>query len=467
MPEKTLSQIPRDLREFYQKGTTALERQNAEYVVSSLEQVVMREPMFLEARQALRAAQIKKQGSGGTGFFKKMIGGASASPLIAKGQLAMRKDPMEAMQIAEQILAADPNSVSGNKLLAEAALAADLPKVACFALELARRASPKDGELTRRYAQALSASGQVDKAEQIYGELIRANPADPDLAMEFKNLTAQKTLTQQGYEALADGKGSYRDILKDKDQAISLEQESRQVKTEDVVSKLIADNEARFAREPDNFKIARTIAELYTQKKEFEKALEYYQKVKASPAGNDPSLDKAIADTQLRRFSYHLEQLDPGAEDFVERKAELEAQRVEYEIRECRQRAESYPTDLQIKFELGQLYLKGGKVTEAIQEFQKAQANPHRRLQSVCYLGQCFAKRGMNDMAARKFQEALKEKLEFDDEKKELIYHLGCVLEAMGKKSEAMDQFKQIYEADIGYRDVAARVDAYYSSGGT
>ena len=70
MPEKTLSQIPRDLREFYQKGTTALERQNAEYAVSILEQVVMREPMFLEARQALRAAQIKKQGSGGTGLFK-------------------------------------------------------------------------------------------------------------------------------------------------------------------------------------------------------------------------------------------------------------------------------------------------------------------------------------------------------------------------------------------------------------
>jgi hypothetical protein len=44
-----------------------------------------------------------------------------------------------------------------------------------------------------------------------------------------------------------------------------------------------------------------------------------------------------------------------------------------------------------------------------------------------------------------------------------LIYNLGTVLEAMEKKEEAIEQFKQIYEADIGYRDVAAKVDAYYA----
>jgi tetratricopeptide (TPR) repeat protein len=82
------------------------------------------------------------------------------------------------------------------------------------------------------------------------------------------------------------------------------------------------------------------------------------------------------------------------------------------------------------------------------------------------YLGQCFARRNMNDMAARQIQEAIKEKPTFDDEKKELIYQLGCVLEKMGKKDDAIEQFKQIYEIDIGYKDVAAKVDAYYSGSG-
>ena len=43
---------------------------------------------------------------------------------------------------------------------------------------------------------------------------------------------------------------------------------------------------------------------------------------------------------------------------------------------------------------------------------------------------------------------------------------LGVVLEKMGKKEEAIEQFKQIYEVDISYKDVAAKVDAFYSGQG-
>ena len=71
--------------------------------------------------------------------------------------------------------------------------------------------------------------------------------------------------------------------------------------------------------------------------------------------------------------------------------------------------------------------------------------------------------RKMHDLAARTFQNALKEKAVMDDEKKELIYHLGLTYEAMGREEQAIEQFKSIYEADIGYRDVAERVDAYYA----
>ena len=51
-----------------------------------------------------------------------------------------------------------------------------------------------------------------------------------------------------------------------------------------------------------------------------------------------------------------------------------------------------------------------------------------------------------------------------DDEKMNLHYQLGCVLDSMERTEESIDQFKIIYERDIGYRDVAERVDAYYTS---
>jgi tetratricopeptide (TPR) repeat protein len=158
--------------------------------------------------------------------------------------------------------------------------------------------------------------------------------------------------------------------------------------------------------------------------------------------------------------------LDTAAPDYEQRLAELDLQKQVFQLEECRKRAEKYPTDLQIRFELGQLYFNVGKISEAIQEFQKAQNNPQRRLASIMYLGRCFAKRGMNDLAARKIQDAVKEKLTFDDEKKEMLYELGCVYEKMNKPDDAIEQFKQIYESDIGYRDVAAKVDAYYAARG-
>ena len=84
------------------------------------------------------------------------------------------------------------------------------------------------------------------------------------------------------------------------------------------------------------------------------------------------------------------------------------------------------------------------------------------RLRSLSYLGQCFLQRGMHDMAVGMFEKGLQEKSAMDDQKKEMVYHLGCVYEEIGKMAEAMEQFKSIYEVDIGYRDVAAKVESEY-----
>jgi tetratricopeptide (TPR) repeat protein len=465
MPEKSQNEVPRDLRELYQKGNTALVRQNFEYAVAIFTQVLQREPGFFECRQALRAAQFKKAGGGGGGFFKKMLGGASSQPLVAKAQMNLRKNPLEAIQIAEEVLAKDPDNTGAHKVIAEAALEADLPKTACLSLEIALKNNPRDYDLSMQYGEALARAGQVPKAEQVYAELLKYYPHKGEVATALKNVSAKRTMSEGGYDSLADGTGSYRDILKDKDEAVQLEQEQRAVKSEDVAERLIREYEQRLVSEPNNLKLLRNIAELLTQKKDFDRALEYYERIRSVESG-DPSLERAIAETQVRRFDHLMGHLDQAAPDYAEQLARLQKEKDEFELSECQKRVEKYPTDLQIRFDLGQLYLKNKRYTEAIQEFQKAQANPARRVQAMGALAQCFTARGMNDLAARKIQEALKEKPSFDDEKKELIYQLGCVLEKMGKKEEAIEQFKQIYEADIGYKDVAAKVDAYYASQG-
>ena len=444
MPEKPLNAIPRQIRDQYEKGKVAFQRNNFDYAISILNGVLKMEP----------------------GFFKKMIGGATSQPAITKAQLSLRKNPLEAMEAAEEILNNDPWSTGAHKLLADAALEAGLVKTAVLSLEIIYKANPKDRGIAMELGEAYTQASQNDKAEKVYEELLRVRPNDPEILQLLKNVSARQTLDESGMEAVAETGGSYRDLLKNKDEAVSLEQASRVVKSDDVTQNLINEYEARLKTEPTNLKVLRNIAELYAQKKDFDKALGYFERIRATEGGTDPSLEKVIADTNLKKFEHLKSQLDTGALDYDQRAAEIDAQKIAFELAACRQRAEKYPTDLQIRFELGQLYYNAGKYNEAMQEFQKAQNNPQRRLAAIMYLGRCMAKKGMNDMAAKRFQDALKEKLTFDDEKKEMLYDLGCAYEKMNKPDEAIEQFKQIYESDIGYRDVSAKVDAYYASRG-
>lgn len=463
MAEKEISEISREARVLFNKGAEAAQRENLDYAIALYNQVLEKEPGFYECRKALRELQFRKTGGGG-GFFKKMLSGASSSPLVAKGQIALHTNPASALAIAEQILNSDPSSSAAHRLVVEAAKALELPRTGTMSLEILVKNSPKDKGLAIEFAEALAASGgDTKRGEQVLIELLRQYPNDGELNSALKNLSARTTMDEGGYAALEGGKGSYRDILKDKKEAVSLEQEKRVVKTEDIAERLIGEYEARLQTEPKNLKLVRSLAELYTQKNQFDKAMELYDRVKNSEMGNDPSLERAMAKTIERRFDFQLEHLDPAAPDYAEQKGKIAAEKLNYQVTECQQRVEKYPTDLAIRYEMGVLYFQAGKINEAIQEFQKAQQNPHKTISARGYLAQCYAQKKMYDMAARQLQSAIKEKPVFDDEKKELVYNLGLVLENMGKKEEAIEQFKLIYEMDIGYKDVAAKVDAYYA----
>jgi tetratricopeptide (TPR) repeat protein len=463
MPEIELTGLPRELRQLHTKGMEALQRDNFDYAIDLFMQVLKNSPGCVDCRKALRHAQVGKAGAGG-GMFKKMWGSASNAPQVAKGNLALRTNPAEALIIAEQILNSDPHNSGGHKLAAEAALAMEMPRSAVLSLEVLARNNPKDKEAIIQFGNALADIGEVARAERVLIDLQRQMPIDQDVNLALKNLSARRTLNEGGYDKADKEGSSYRDMLKDKVESAKLEQDNRVVKTEDVVERLIGEYETRLAgADAGNARLTRSLAELYTQKKRFADALKQYDKLKATDTGNDPTLDKAITDTRARLMDHEMSQLDPTAEDYAARQADLTAQKQVMQLEECRKRVEKFPTDLAIRYELGVLYFQAGKISEAIQEFQKAQNNPHKRLGAMNYLAQCFAKRKMYDLAAKTLQNAIKEKPVFDDEKKDLIYNLGSVLEAMNKKEEAIEQFKQIYETDIGYRDVAAKVDAYYA----
>jgi tetratricopeptide (TPR) repeat protein len=464
MAEITVNQLPPEVRRLHTKAVEAAQRDNHDYAIALFAQVLRNHPGCFDCRKQLRAAQLAKAGTQSTGFFKKMLSGAGSSPQIAKAKLSLNKNPAEAMAMAEEVLSGDPNSSAAHRIIVDAAVALELPRTQVFALESLAKISPKDKAVVMEFAQAVAATGaDAGAAEKFLADLIRASGYDSDLLQVQKNLSAHKTMQEGGYEKVESGEASFRDLLRNKDEAVALEQENKVQKSDDVAARLIGEYEARLQNEPENFKMLRSLAELYTQKNRFDDALEIYARIKNSAHGNDPSLDSAIANTKVRKFDFAASQINPFAADHAEQTAQIGAQKIEFQIAECKQRVEKYPTDLSIRFEMGQLYFQAGKINEAIGEFQKAQGNPHKRIGAMSFLAQCFAKRGMNDSAVRTLQNAIKEKPAFDDEKKDLIYNLGSMFEKMGKKAEALEQFLTIWESDISYRDVAAKVDSLSS----
>ena len=169
-----------------------------------------------------------------------------------------------------------------------------------------------------------------------------------------------------------------------------------------------------------------------------------------------------------RRICEHEQYLaehGSGAEQFAEKRTELEAakrQRAEILIEDARKRLDRNPTDLQLRYELGEYLTESGRFREALPELQRARQNPNARLKAMNLLGQCYRQLGMLDLAARQLDDAARELTVMDAVKKEILYNLGAVYEQMGDSAKYIEAMKKIYEADYGYRDVAARVESSY-----
>ena len=156
---------------------------------------------------------------------------------------------------------------------------------------------------------------------------------------------------------------------------------------------------------------------------------------------------------------------NPESEEAAQYKLELETirlQRAEQLLDEANRRVERNPTDLQFRYELGEILVSLHRYQEAIPELQKARMNPNARIRSMCLLGQCFTARAMYDLAAKTLSDAAAELTLMDAVKKDVVYNLGLVFDKMDDKEKSIACMKQIYEIDYGYRDVAARVEGSY-----
>jgi lipopolysaccharide biosynthesis regulator YciM len=122
-----------------------------------------------------------------------------------------------------------------------------------------------------------------------------------------------------------------------------------------------------------------------------------------------------------------------------------------------------YPNEYSYRFELGELYFEDGKTDQAIKELQMAQRSPKVRVSALILLGKAYLAKGFHDLAAEQLTTAKSEIPGMTDQKKDVLYELGSAYEQQGDMDQAMVEFKALYGADISYRDVAQKIDDFYS----
>ena len=120
-----------------------------------------------------------------------------------------------------------------------------------------------------------------------------------------------------------------------------------------------------------------------------------------------------------------------------------------------------YPNLFNILIKTFQIF-ESGDIDAGIQQFQISQRSPSLRLKSLVLLGRCFMEKKLFDLALEQLQHAVEGINVMDDFKKEVLYLLAECYEKLERPEEAIEQFKAIYSNDIGYRDVAEKIDAFY-----
>jgi tetratricopeptide (TPR) repeat protein len=459
MAEKTSSNINPLANGFYQKALAAAERKNLDYAIEMFIQTLNIEPNFIKARQYLRATQMKKTES--AGGLKRMLTGAKLTPLLTKAKMAVQKNPSEAMTLAEQALTEDPKSSQALWVLAEAAEVAKLPETVVQTLETYTRLNARDTKALHWLARSYKETGQHEQARETYDRLLKINPNDFEAQKGTKDSTADGAMAGGGWEQSST---SFRDKLKDKDESIALEQQSRMVSSEDMLDNQIKERLEALAKDPESPIIQRELGKLYVQRDKFDEALSYLEALYAKEGGSDPSLEKEIGDTKIKRLEFKIngqkKQLaqKPGDPTLTSEIAALEAELDQLKLTEAERLVERYPNDLMYRYELGVLYLKMGKIDGAVEQFQKSRNQPQRRVASLNNLGQCFQQMDLHDMAIESFNEAIAELPVMDGLKKELLYNLGNAYELMGDQEKATAAYKEVAKVDFSYRDVREKI---------
>jgi tetratricopeptide (TPR) repeat protein len=462
MPEITEKELPPNIKPTWLRALTAVQTSNHAYGITLLQAVLKECPGFLDGRKMLRncefqvAGNAKKKG----GLFGMSGGGMG----VMKLQSAAKKDPAGTLPLIEKELEKDPYNDQANELLFDTCVKLELFETAAFALETVRKGSPENAKMLHKLAEFYITREQPMLASEVYNDIIKHHPTDGAAIKGSKDASARASMQKQKWDENAD----MRSLMKNTAEFEELEKAARTGLTRDQLEERRDKIIEKYNLDPNHLATVKDLANIYEQLEDWHNSHSFYNWAHSLSNGDVALATKAAAmkDKALETDLKNLEAAVAADPDNEELKAALDARkadRIAEQVREAQTRVDQNPTDPQLRFELGTALYKSGEFSAAIPHLQQATRNPHIRTKVLLTLARAFRAKGMFDLAIKTLSDALADLVAMDNTKKEVLYEKGLIHEEVNDKPAALDCFKQIYEVDYGYRDVANRVESSYA----
>lgn len=441
-----------DYSKHIQKAEEAAKRRNYDFAVELYQQLLELDADQGEARAGLRRVlKLRHEKKKGGRFLRALSG---AGPLaMAKTMLKARRFDAS-IKALEQYLATNPLDVDANLTLGQALEAGGYFKSAGAVYEFIAEIAPTNPEGLKRAGAMMYQLGEHHQALEYYERALEADPRDQEAIKERKNLAAETALTKRSDDTVTHS----REQIIDKDEARALERAQRIHKTDDELREDLERLENRLAETPSDPDLMVAMANAHEKLRDPEAAFDLidraceYRRDSLELTSRRAALQEKVLKKQISRAD---KEGDP------EKANRLEGELLVLQLEALREQVRLRPGDAGLRLQLGRHLLRQEQIDEAVAEFQKAVEDPRAGREAQFSLGQAFQQKGFLDLARKNYERALGTGSGSDERSKEILYNLGAIAEEEGHADEARSFYSRIFEIDIGYRDVAARMEQY------
>lgn len=445
------------------KAKDAVSKRNFEYAVTLLLSYLKNKPESYEARTLLREAQEgKNAGKSFTAITQISFLLSNLSSYIKIIQYKLKKDNEALAQELETLLCSNPKDSFLLSTLADTLLQLKYNEPAIDLYKMIIEVKKDDIKSMRALVSLFLEIEDFEGAREYCNKILKKNPGDGAAEKMLRDMAAIGTINK----GWSDSDSDFFDRIKDSKQAAALDTESKTIKSEEDVANLIEVIKKELEDTPDNISKLRELGKLYIQVSNFDEAESTLEKA-VSLSGADRSLKMELIGIKRKRMESQLKEINTALDEKPDEELQKQANELveniaDLEMENYKNQVEEYPTDMDLRYELGIRYMDKDMIDQAISELQLAVKSPAKKILALKKLGECFCQKQMYDLAKDQLFKALESMSDMNDMKKDTIYTLGMVYENMGDLDQATTEYKKIYEVDINFRDITEKIENIY-----